>query len=112
MSTWVPSDSVVKAIGYLLIRGLPLATCLKLMKQTGLITLQEMLMIEAKVICLSTERFKRRQNKPEPPPNGGGGGGLESPEERARRQVEQRIKDNVLVKKLYGIDKGETKKDK
>lgn len=60
-------------------------------------------MIQAKVICIDAERQKRRLRSPDPKPPGGGGG-LESPEARARRQIEQRIKDNELVRKLYKLD--------
>lgn len=61
-------------------------------------------MLQAKIVCLDTERQRRRGGKPVPP-GGGGGGGLESPEERARRQAEQRIRDNELVRKLYQLDR-------
>lgn len=103
MSTWIPPNNVVKALGYLLERGLPLETCLLLLTRANIISLQEKLMLQAKIVCLDTERQRRRGGKPVPP--GGGGGGLESPEERARRQAERRIRDNELVRKLYQLDR-------
>jgi hypothetical protein len=102
-TSWVPPERVVRALGYLLERGLPLETSLILMVRAYIITVQEKYMIQAKVICIDAERQKRRLRSPDPKPPGGGGG-LESPEARARRQIEQRIKDNELVRKLYKLD--------
>lgn len=102
-ANWVPPENVVRALGYLMERGLPLETCLLLMVRANLISLQEKYMIQADVICIDAERRRRRKSDPRPP--GGGGGGLESPEERMRRQVEQRIRDNELVRKLYNLDR-------